>query len=1175
MDKAIALFKFFYFNGGIPPWDPAYEALLDPPPTNPTTSFIPLLVRQANCSLTRQVFDTSFNLQPQFNYPNYQDFLHQVSGLSATLDKWANGCAQPTTGIASQQIETVQTQSNGNIVMAVVNISENFPAANGQNLVVATISATTAQPISQVTYPLVSTAYITTSLAVADMNGDGINDIVVTSLPGDTGTSGEVSVLLGNSDGTFQAAKNTPTNVAATNVTVDDMNRDGKLDLVLTGVAAPGIAVLPGHGDGTFGSEIDGPTGAGGIAAVAADLNGDGKKDVATSSGQILLGNGDGTLRLLPGTLPTVGPTVGGRAGQGIAVADFNKDGKLDLALTNNIAVTVDIYLGQGDGTFAYQSSFASLYGLQNIQTTDIDGDGSPDLFIGSTSGGIFSTDANTGGLFESALGVGDGTFVSGGDAYLPNASALQFITVDDVADFNGDGKPDMVSIDVNAANTIPQLRVRQGLATGKFTDLATTPINVPGLASGQSNTVSLVAADFNGDSKQDVVFTTTPLGSSASTISVALGNGDGTFAPQADYAIPGVVLALAVADLNGDGKPDIVFLSDPSNEGIADLTQTVIEAMLNKGDGTFQAAQAITPQANLEALAVGDVNGDGKQDLVVSTGNGFTSSAGNVLVYLGNGDGSFQKPSSLSAGAYPGPVTIADMNNDGHPDIVVYTTDSNSNPFLDILLGNGNGTFQTATSAALPEGVVSSLAVADLNGDKKPDVVLTACCGLAYTMAAFGNGDGTIAVDGTLGTGVSSTFVKINDFNGDGIPDLLLTSNLYSIDVFLSSPSTSTTYPTSTSLTASATATALGQPVTFTVQVTSPEGNAPPGGSVSFLDGTTVLATQTLSASGSATYTTSSLSGGAHSIIAAYAGNSTFAVSSSSPVTITVVSAVALVTTTTTLTATPAAVASGVAVPMSAVVAGASGSEGTPTGAVTFSDGTTKLGTGTLNSSGAATYSTSTLAVGAHSITAAYGGDTNFAASTSSAVTVTVSAAVSSFSLSLSPASGSTTQGGTATSKITITPSGGFNGQVSFACSGLPVYSTCSFSPATVTPSGSAAVSTTLMLATNVATTSIRGPYQRGRPPVGGETSLGLVLLGLSGLVSQRRKWNSVSWRTLLSVLLLAVMAAVVVACGGGGSSGGGTTTSTTTPAGTSTVTVTATAGSLSKTASLTFTVQ
>jgi FG-GAP-like repeat len=98
------------------------------------------------------------------------------------------------------------------------------------------------------------------------------------------------------------------------------------------------------------------------------------------------------------------------------------------------------------------------------------------------------------------------------------------------------------------------------------------------------------------------------------------------------DYASPGVVLAMAVADLNGDKKPDIVFLSNSSNSGVADLTQTTIEALINNGNGTFQPATKIEAQPNLAALAVADVNGDGIQDLIVSTSNQFASVSGNVL---------------------------------------------------------------------------------------------------------------------------------------------------------------------------------------------------------------------------------------------------------------------------------------------------------------------------------------------------------------------------------------------------------------------------------------------------------------------------------------------------------------------------------------------------------------
>jgi hypothetical protein len=873
--------------------------LTDPPPTLPQSGpFIPLIARQANCSLTRQVFDSSFKLQPQYTYPSYQDFLHQVGSQSTTADKWTNGCTQPSTGIASQQVETIGTQSNGNIVMAAVNLAGTFAEANGQNVVVASVNTATSAAMSQITYPVVSSSYITASLAVADINGDKINDLVIVSLlNASSGSPGEVSILLGKSDGTFEAAVSTPIDVVSpTNVTVDDMDGDGKLDLVISGTGSPGVAVLLGKGDGTFGSEIDGPAGAAGVAAITADLKGDGKKDVALSSGQILLGNGDGTFSLLPGTLATVAPTGGDPyPGRGIAAADFNHDGKIDLAVTNRLTSTVDTYLGNGDGTFTYESSFASLYGLQNIQSTDLDGDGAPDLFIGSTSGGVFLPDAATGGLFESALGSGDGSFVSSGDAYLPNNTALAFNTVYDVADFNGDGKPDIVSLDVDATNATPQLRVRKGTGDGKFINLASTAVNVPGLAAGQSNTAALAAADFNGDSKQDVVFATSHLGANTSTISVVPGNGDGTFTAQKDYPSSGTVVALHVADINGDSKPDLVFISNSSTPGMT--TQTAIEAMLNDGSGTFNPATQIDVVANLAALAVADVNGDGKADLVVSAGNQFTNATGSVQVYLGKGDGTFGKPSSLSAAAYPGALTIADMNHDGRPDIVVSTTDTDSNPLLDVMLGNGDGTFQAASPFQIPQNGITSVSVGEYSNGTRPVAVLTSCCGLAYPVVAAGNGSGPILSAGILGTGISSAFVKLVDVNGDGVPDILLTSGInrqLAIEVFLSSATAATTLPTSTSLAASAASITAGQSVTFTAQVTAPEGNTPPTGTVTFSDGTTSLGTGTLNSSGQATYSTSSLAVGSHAITAAYAGSSPFAASTSSAVTVTVTAAVA-----------------------------------------------------------------------------------------------------------------------------------------------------------------------------------------------------------------------------------------------------------------------------------------
>ena len=158
-------------------------------------------------------------------------------------------------------------------------------------------------------------------------------------------------------------------------------------------------------------------------------------------------------------------------------------------------------------------------------------------------------------------------------------------------------------------------------------------------------------------------------------------------------------------------------------------------------------------------------------------------------------------------------------------------------------------------------------------------------------------------------------------------------------------------------------------------------------------------------------------------------------------------------VASTTTLTASPTTGYSGQSVTLTAAVVAPSGITTIPTGTVTFTDGGTTLGTGNLNVSGVATLTTTALPVGADAVTASYGGDTNFGASVSGAVTVTISAQPPSFALVASPSSLTILHGQTGTATLTVTPTGGFNQAVTFVCSGLPAESKCSFSPATITP--------------------------------------------------------------------------------------------------------------------------
>ena len=376
-----------------------------------------------------------------------------------------------------------------------------------------------------------------------------------------------------------------------------------------------------------------------------------------------------------------------------------------------------------------------------------------------------------------------------------------------------------------------------------------------------------------------------------------------------------------------------------------------------------------------------------------------------------------------------------------------------------------------------------------------------------------------------------------------------------------------STLPATTTTVTSSQNPSTAGQQVTFTAAVAGPSGNTTvPTGTVTFMDGATTLGTGALNGSGKATFATSALSTGSHSITAVYGGDSNFA-GSTSPALTQTVSAETLLSTTTTVTSSQNPSAAGQSVTFTATVTGPSGNMTVPTGNLSFLDGTTSLGTSALNGGGQATFSTSSLSTASHSITAVYAGDSNFAGSTSAVLTQTVG--TPGFSVSFNPTTVTVTAGQSATTVVSVLPQFGFSQQVSFACSGLPAASTCAFSPATVTPSSANAVTTTLTVATDVSTTAQGnpGPLDLRKPRDGAQVFLAVLMLGMGGLVRMRRRGKD--W---LFILLVGI-GLVLTGCGGSGGHGGGGGTST--PTGTSKVTVVATSGNLSQTATFTLTVQ
>jgi LPXTG-motif cell wall-anchored protein len=1132
--------------------------------------------RQSDCSFSlvgMSTTETSFPTSLPFTATgtatynaDFGTYLHAVSGLPAQTVQFPLGCKGAQLGIASQSLVFVGPDSKGDQVFV------GLVPILGYAVVLlnpgsGTLSAT---PLPQA----VSLGLASLTFNVADVNGDGINDLIAIEGYSTTQSVDGVYVFLGHADGTFANPVQYAAGPNPEAAVIDDVNGDGKLDLIVDdGQFGPNnIFTLLGNGDGTFKPAII----AGGssdlnvanyTALATGDFNGDGKKDLVLSDGEILLGNGNGTFAASAFTLPINLPAGNG----GIpVVGDFNHDGKLDVAL--NIPIIngnpansgeVMVFLGNGDGTFTAGASYVNIPGSGHMATEDVDGDGNLDLILGSGDNGVYSADTYTNGVFQFLMGRGDGTF-AGAPSYQNvaygglNPVAPTFA----VGDFNGDGKPDILT-DMMSNNNIQGMVLLAGDGQGNFTQGATIKGDYP---------LALVAADMNGDKKLDAVY----IGylSGTYTLDIALGNGDGTFQTATDVPLPsGKFNDFVVGDFNGDGKPDVMITmtSFSTNAG-------AIYLFLGNGDGTLQSPVSIDTPPQAWGLAAGDFNGDGKLDFAV-TNNGSSNTTGAVLVYLNQGSGAFAKPVSYAASMFPGPIVVADVNKDGKPDLVVASEDNatitSSNPFgphgtLNVLLGNGDGTFQTALSSPLNGPMYSNLAVADMNQDGIPDVVVgDDGPPFFYTQVLYGKGDGTFPTGNSLQMGLAAQSVTAVDVNGDGRPDLLLTTgtSYASLDVFVNqySGKTISTLPaTTTALSVTPNPAVAGQTVTFTAQVTAASGSTVPTGTVNFMNGTTQLGTGTLNSSGQATYTTTSLAVGSYPVTAVYSGDTNFSGSTSPAVTLVVNAQPVAASTTTTLVTSAATANAGQNVTFTATVAGPSGSTGEPTGTVTFLDGTSTLGTGTLNASGVATYSTSSLSVGTHSITAQYSGDTNFAPSVSSAITETILAAPT-FTLATKTTSLSITPGQSGTTTLSVTPVNGFNQAVSFACSGLPSEAACSFSPATVTPSGTTASSTTMTITTTAASSSRNSnPW----PFAGGGLTLALGLLFF-----RRRK----RLPALLCLTLLLGIGGMAIGCGGGSASKPPSNLGT--PAGTSTVTVTASSGTgtsaITQSATLTLTVQ
>jgi len=648
-------------------------------------------------------------------------------------------------------------------------------------------------------------------VVISDIDGDGKPDLIVASDDNNVSIYRNISTLGSISESSFAAKVNFE---GSGYVAIRDIDGDGKPEIVSSNWGSNTISILRNTStagsivSGSFDTKVDFTTGENPRCIAIEDIDGDGKPDLAVTN------EGSNTVSVFRNT-STFGSINAGSLGNKVdfitgsiphyvAIGDIDGDGKPDLAITNGGSNTVSVFNNTstsgsiGTGSLSTKVDFTTGGDPRGIAISDIDGDGRPDLAIANRASlvSIFRNTISSGSISATSFTT-KVDFTAGTS---PHGIAI--------GDTDGDGKPDIVVAN-ETSNSISVLRnTLPATAPVLPTITSFTPTSGP-----IGTTVTITGTNFSTTPANNIVWfgavKATVTAATATTLSVTVPAGAtyqpitvtvngltvysskpfnvtfsssrvidaNSFAPNIAFSVGNSPTNVAIGDLDQDGKPDIVVNSSSSEISVLRNTSSLGTI----GSGSFASKVNFSTGLNPFYVAIGDLDGDGKPDMAVSNAGSNSVSVLRNTSSLGSiTSGSFATKVDFALGLSPHCIAIGDIDGDGKLDLIVQDNNSNLVSVLrntssigSITIGSFAAKVDFATGAS-PE----NLLVGDVDGDGKLDIMVTNSG--STTVSVFRNtstlgsiGLSSFAPKVDFETGTGPYFLSFGDLDGDGKPDL------------------------------------------------------------------------------------------------------------------------------------------------------------------------------------------------------------------------------------------------------------------------------------------------------------------------------------------------------------------------------------------------------------------